>query len=452
MKDKVSTADLPSDSANQNANSSTSGQPSSPLAASGNSKANGPNVSLSDLSELDTINQLAVDPLSTQAGRLGSRPLTRPILGAQSLEDARKLLALSESSRRTQRRLPSIIFPTGPSLVPSVNTTFNAMLCYPAATVSTISSTTSSLSIPATNVALASSSITSGYTHHPPSNSSSSYSAVPMPRQLVPQSYVHSIQQPSCHYHQRQQQQQAYSAQQMTRSLPADSRISQALPVLHQPPGHHIQVVHSQSGHLHHMHSHSTQLQHNQQQQLQQTQLNIHKHQANLVRHQQSSQQQQRQHQQHYQYRFQHQNHHHQQQRHSQQSGLVQVPPTPPSLASQEMLSPQAPGLEIPSTGHASLVGIGFEKALLPLAGCSATTILFPPRSSRLLMNGLIPAPARLATRTGTLVVSVADPDSNAGGSSGLTNQSRNFYDRLASGQVITSELHQVNCISHLGS
>ncbi|KAF6778474.1 hypothetical protein AHF37_01868, partial [Paragonimus kellicotti] len=38
--------------------------------------------------------------------------LTRPILGAQSLEDARKLLALSEGHKRSHHRIPAFTFPT----------------------------------------------------------------------------------------------------------------------------------------------------------------------------------------------------------------------------------------------------------------------------------------------------------------------------------------------------
>ncbi|KAA3670227.1 uncharacterized protein DEA37_0014437, partial [Paragonimus westermani] len=38
--------------------------------------------------------------------------LTRPILGAQSLEDTRKLLALSEGHKRSHHRIPAFTFPT----------------------------------------------------------------------------------------------------------------------------------------------------------------------------------------------------------------------------------------------------------------------------------------------------------------------------------------------------
>ncbi|CAH8574133.1 unnamed protein product [Heterobilharzia americana] len=49
---------------------------------------------------------------SCSASTVSGGTFTRPILGAQSIEDARKLLALSENSRRSsQRRLPAFTFP-----------------------------------------------------------------------------------------------------------------------------------------------------------------------------------------------------------------------------------------------------------------------------------------------------------------------------------------------------
>ncbi|CAH8642835.1 unnamed protein product [Dicrocoelium dendriticum] len=41
-------------------------------------------------------------------------PLMRPILGAQSVEDARKLLALSEAHKRMHHRIPAFTFPSAP--------------------------------------------------------------------------------------------------------------------------------------------------------------------------------------------------------------------------------------------------------------------------------------------------------------------------------------------------